>query len=234
VATIRIRGRNLRRLLLFLRKTDPTSNLLGALKVSQLFTHEVFPDPPRTAIAAFRAKQRLPATGSHKDLHAALLELLPTAEDDQVALPSSARATPRVAPDLRLVQSLLEYLGCSPGPVDGKLGPRTRAATAAFQRSQGGASTGAADAELLAALEAEAGRAFGRNRLADTRLVQQLLAVRGFAPGAIDGLVGPRTRAAVTAFLRAQGGPRTDAIDAGLLSALLAPHEIGAEPGTAV
>jgi hypothetical protein len=37
VVTIRIRGRNLRRLLLFLRKTDPTSNLLGALKVSQLF-----------------------------------------------------------------------------------------------------------------------------------------------------------------------------------------------------
>src|SRR6516165_945037 len=50
VAAIRIRGRNLRRLLLFLRKTDPTSNLLGALKVSQLFTHEVFPDPPKLSL----------------------------------------------------------------------------------------------------------------------------------------------------------------------------------------
>ena len=44
------RGRNLRRLLLFLRKTDPTSNLLGALKVSQLFTHEVFPDPSKLSL----------------------------------------------------------------------------------------------------------------------------------------------------------------------------------------
>ena len=48
--TIRIGGRNLRRLLLFLRKTDPTSNLLGALKVSQLFTHEVFPDPSKLSL----------------------------------------------------------------------------------------------------------------------------------------------------------------------------------------
>ena len=31
VVMIRIRGAQLRRLLLFLRKTDPTSNLLGAL-----------------------------------------------------------------------------------------------------------------------------------------------------------------------------------------------------------
>ena len=35
---------------LFFRKTDPTSNLLGALKVSQLFTHEVFPDPPKLGL----------------------------------------------------------------------------------------------------------------------------------------------------------------------------------------
>jgi len=37
VVTIRIRGRNLRRLLLFLRKTDPTSNLLGAQGQSTLY-----------------------------------------------------------------------------------------------------------------------------------------------------------------------------------------------------
>jgi N-acetylmuramidase/Putative peptidoglycan binding domain len=35
----------------------------------------------RAAIAAFRTKHRLPATGDHKDLQAALLEILPPAED---------------------------------------------------------------------------------------------------------------------------------------------------------
>ena len=56
VVTIRIRGRNLRRLLLFLRKTDPTSNLLGALKVSQLFTHRVSPIRQSSASAAVPSK----------------------------------------------------------------------------------------------------------------------------------------------------------------------------------
>jgi peptidoglycan hydrolase-like protein with peptidoglycan-binding domain len=175
----------------------------------------------RTAIAAFTAKHRLPATGDHKDLLAALLETLPPAADDQVALPSSAGATPRAAPDLRVIQSLLEYLGWSPGPVDGKPGPRTRNAIAGFQRSCGVVPTGLVDAGLLAALEADTRRGFGRNRIADTRLVQQLLASKGFGPGAIDGLVGPRTGAAIAAFLQTQGASPTHAIDAGLLGALL-------------
>ena len=178
----------------------------------------------RTAIAAFRAKHSLPAIGDHKDLHAALLELLPPAEHEQVTLPTSAPATPRATPDLRLIQSLLEYLGCGPGPVDGRPGPRTRNAIADFQRSRGVAATGEADAALLAALAAEATRSLGRNRRADTRLVQQLLALRGFDPGDIDGLVGPRTGAAITAFVRAQGGSATDAIGEGLLAALLSPE----------
>jgi len=38
----------------------------------------------RAAIAAFRAKYRLPATGDYKALHAALLETLPSAEEDGV------------------------------------------------------------------------------------------------------------------------------------------------------
>jgi peptidoglycan hydrolase-like protein with peptidoglycan-binding domain len=176
----------------------------------------------RTAIAAFTAKHRLPATGDHKDLLAALLETLPPAADDQIALPSSAGATPCAAPDLRVIQSLLEFLGWSPGPVDGKPGPRTRNATAGFQRSLRLAPTGEADAGLLAALETGARRGFGSNRTADTRLAQQLLAVRGFDPGNIDGLVGPRTRAAITAFAQAKGVSPTHAIDAALLGALLA------------
>src|SRR5215469_18302526 len=122
----------------------------------------------RTAITAFTTKHKLAGTSDLKDLRAALLETLPPA------------AAPHAGPDLRIVQSLLEYLGWSPGPVDGKPGPRTRHAIGGFQRSCGTAATGEVDAGLLAALEETTRRGFGRNRSADTRLVQQLLAIRGF------------------------------------------------------
>jgi peptidoglycan hydrolase-like protein with peptidoglycan-binding domain len=174
------------------------------------------------AITAFTTKNRLPTTAAHEDLHAALLELLPPAADDQGVRSSSAPATLRAAPDLRVVQSLLEYLGWSPGPVDGKSGPRTRNAISGFQRSQGAVAIGEADAGLLAALDADTRRGFGRNRIADIRLVQQLLAIRGFDTGGIDGLVGPRTRAALAAFTRADHGSAPDAADARVLDALLA------------
>lgn len=182
----------------------------------------------RAAITAFRTKHRLPATEDHKDLRAALLELLTPAESDQGAPLAPAPTTPGTAPDLRLVQSLLEYLGCNPGPVDGRAGPQTRNAIAEFQRSHGAIAISEADAGLLAALRAEATRSFGRNRVADTRLVQRLLVIRGFNPGDIDGLMGSRTRAAITALVQAQGASPTGAVDARLLDALLAPDN-GAE-----
>jgi peptidoglycan hydrolase-like protein with peptidoglycan-binding domain len=82
--------------------------------------------------------------------------------------------------------------------------------------------TGEADAGLLAALKADARRGFGHNRIADTRLVQQMLGLRGFDTGGVDGLVGPRTKAAIMAFGQAQGSSPTDTVDATLLEALLA------------
>jgi peptidoglycan hydrolase-like protein with peptidoglycan-binding domain len=82
--------------------------------------------------------------------------------------------------------------------------------------------SGEVDAGLLAALEAEAKRAFGHNRTADTRLVQQMLGIRGFDTGGVDGLVGPRTKAAIMAFEQAQGSSPADTVDATLLDALLA------------
>jgi peptidoglycan hydrolase-like protein with peptidoglycan-binding domain len=173
----------------------------------------------RTAIAAFTTKHGLSVTDDHKDLRAALLEMLPPAADEQGA--RSAPERPRAAADLRLVQSLLAYLGWNPGPVDGKPGPRTRHAIANFQRSCGAVVTIEVDAGLLAALAAETRDRFGRNRIADTRLVQQLLAARGFDPGEIDGLVGPKTKAAITAFMQAQEGSLSQTVDAELLDTLL-------------
>jgi peptidoglycan hydrolase-like protein with peptidoglycan-binding domain len=186
----------------------------------------------RAAITAFRTKHRLPASRDHKDLRATLLEMLPPAADDQSVRISATPAPARATPDLRLVQSLLEYLDWSPGRVDGRPGPRTRSAIAGFQRSRGAAATGEADVGLLTALAAEAKQRFGRNRIADARVVQRLLAIRGFDPGKIDGRVGPGTRAAISAFVLAQRGSPTKAVDAGLLGALLASDGNASEPGT--
>jgi peptidoglycan hydrolase-like protein with peptidoglycan-binding domain len=177
----------------------------------------------RTAIAAFTAKHKLPAmSADHPDLHAALREKLPRAPGDWNALAPPAPATRLAIPDLRLVQSLLAFLGHRPGPVDGKPGPRTRSAIRDFQGSRGVGPTGEVDAGLLAALEAETKRTFGHNRNADTRLVQQILDMRGFDTGAIDGLVGPKTRAAIAVFQQGQGTAPAGVIDAALLDALLA------------
>jgi peptidoglycan hydrolase-like protein with peptidoglycan-binding domain len=178
----------------------------------------------RAAIAAFATKHQLPATPeNYSDLHAALRDRLPPVPDDRDAVSSSAPAPSPSLPDLRVVQSLLAFLEYDPGPVDGKPGPRTRTAVMEFQRSLGAEATGEADAGLLAALKADAMRAFGLNQIANVRLVQQILVAKGFDTGGIDGLVGPRTKAAITAFQRAQqGAPSADVMDATLLGALLA------------
>ncbi|MBV8738202.1 MAG: DUF3380 domain-containing protein [Alphaproteobacteria bacterium] len=186
----------------------------------------------RAAITACTTKHRLPATGDHKDLRSALLEMLPAATEPQGALASPAPERPGAAPDLRLVQSLLEYLDWNPGPVDGRPGPRTRNAIERFQHSRDAAATGEADAGLLTALAGEAKRRFGCDSFADTRLVQRLLAIKGFRPGDIDGQVGPRTRAAITAFAGSQGRSHIETIDAGLLGFLLASD--GAQSGAPV
>jgi hypothetical protein len=50
--------------------------------------------------------------------------------------------------DLRSVQVALVYLGFSPGPIDGIMGPRTAAAIMAFQRKRKLKATGRLDAQM--------------------------------------------------------------------------------------
>jgi peptidoglycan hydrolase-like protein with peptidoglycan-binding domain len=205
---------------------------LGARAVQLLLTYHGF-NPgkidgivgglTRAAITAFTTKHQLSAmSADHPDLHAALREKLPPPPADGNALAPATPVTPSAIPDLRLVQCLLAFLGHRPGPLDGKPGPRTRGAIRDFQGSRGVAPTGELDAGLLAALEAETKRTFGHNRIADTRLVQQILGMRGFDTGAIDGLVGPKTRAAIAVFQQAQGRAPAGVVDPALLDALLA------------
>jgi peptidoglycan hydrolase-like protein with peptidoglycan-binding domain len=52
----------------------------------------------------------------------------------------------------RAIQRRLAELGYKPGPVDGLVGPRTRAAIRAFERDHGLAETGQASPEVIAEL----------------------------------------------------------------------------------
>ncbi len=202
---------------------------LNARAVQLLLTYHGF-DPgkidgivgarTRAAIGAFASKHAVTAPEDHKELHSVLLEVLPpAAKEDATAAPAMQAGS--AAPDLRLVQSLLEFLECRPGPVDGEPGPQTRRAVAEFQRSRGAAATGQTDAGLIFALVTEAKRRFGSNSTADTRLIQRLLVIRGFDPKIVDGRMGPLTRAAVGAFLRSRGVLPTTVPDARLLDDLL-------------
>jgi peptidoglycan hydrolase-like protein with peptidoglycan-binding domain len=185
-------------------------------------------DKTNAAIAAFAARHSLPALpAGHGDLHAALRERLPPLEEKQ---PQDApSATPRAAAaDLQVVQLLLSFLGHDPGPSDGKPGPRTQSAIADFLRSQGESPSGAAGAVLLDALKAEAMREFGKNQIRDTRLVQQVLNVKGFDAGAADGLLGPRTKKAIIAFQEKQEMPMTGGINKALACELLLGGRISA------
>ena len=67
-------------------------------------------------------------------------------------LPRQSVAGSSVAPNVREVQRALREAGFDPGPVDGILGPATRAALRRFQSAKGLASTGEIDRATAAAL----------------------------------------------------------------------------------
>jgi peptidoglycan hydrolase-like protein with peptidoglycan-binding domain len=54
--------------------------------------------------------------------------------------------------EIRFGQAALFYLGFNPGPIDGFVGPRTRAALIAFQRKRSLPVTGRMDERMLDAL----------------------------------------------------------------------------------
>ncbi len=54
----------------------------------------------------------------------------------------------------------------------------------------------------------------------EVRRAQELLAQQGYDPGPIDGLYGPRTKAAVEQFEQARGLPVTGTVSTGLLERL--------------
>jgi peptidoglycan hydrolase-like protein with peptidoglycan-binding domain len=138
-------------------------------------------------------------------------------------------AVEEMAPELRLAfvrgiqEELIERCFLT-GVADGAAGPKTRTAILEYQRVAGLAQTGSASKDLLDHLKFAQPRVAGPAQalpyppLELVRSVQAELARRGYYAGAVDGKLGPATRAAVRAFQQDAGLPPTGTIDERLLS----------------
>lgn len=113
------------------------------------------------------------------------------------------------------LQTLLLSAGFNPGPIDGIFGPKTEAAVLAFQGSKNLVQDGIVGPLTWTALGANCTTSpppppsvCPTLRLGSTgatvKRLQGLLTTSGFSPGAIDGIFGPKTQAAVIAFQRSK------------------------------
>ncbi len=167
-------------------------------------------------------------------------------EVELIQLAQSADQLPRPMRRALIVgiQEELNNRGYDAGPVDGIAGARTRTAIRSYQRDAGLPVDGVPSKELLDHLKfaRSAGNApttAGRGTLQESPRrgaatsagsevrdlvlsVQRELQVRGYYDGALDGIAGPNTRAAVRAFQRDAGFPVTGEVDERLLAELRA------------
>jgi peptidoglycan hydrolase-like protein with peptidoglycan-binding domain len=131
---------------------------------------------------------------------------------------------------VRSLQARLAAKGFSPGRVDGRFGPLTRAAVQRFQRADGLAVDGIVGPHTRHGLAAGgllpgAGAIDPQGSSAVKRL-QRRLERSGFSPGPVDGRYGPRTAAAVKRLQHARHLAATGIASAATLNALVGhkPH----------
>lgn len=150
-----------------------------------------------------------------------------------------------------LIQQKLQQAGVHAGQTDGIWGPDSQAALERFQQTRNlqvtgqlnqatAATLGVAPAELLAARPAQPPAAASSGvampevvSQAAVRNVQQRLRSLGFYRGAIDGLWGPGTQAAIERFQQGRGLQSSGQVNPATLQALgldpnnpAAPHRL--------
>ena len=149
------------------------------------------------AIKRYQADASLTADGRVTD---ALLAQLRSGRSDPAA---DYRA------QVKSVQAALNARGYDPGPADGALGPRTRAAIRAYQSENGLTPTGEVDAALLASLEiATATPGTPSTGGANATLIAAIegeLVRRNYAAGVVDGVMDAQARTAISLYQRDAG-----------------------------
>ena len=129
----------------------------------------------------------------------------------------------------RGLQKELRAHGYDTGPVDGRIGQRTRAAIRRYQADAGLPVDGIASTELLDHLKFALPKtyAFGQQVMGVALDVQRELARRNYYLGPHDGVAGPRTLRAVDEFLADARLPSASSINSQLLERIRqAPEEI--------
>jgi len=168
----------------------------------------------RLAIVAAQKAYNLTADGVAGNQTLAALE-----SDGNKAVVSST-STVKSA-EVANLQELLKKRGFYNASADGLMGPQTRLAILEAQKNYGLATDGIAGSQTIAALESGSSKVNIADKntttktTADTKnadasdksllALQDLLAKRGFYNGAIDGIKGSRTSAAIVAAQKAYG-----------------------------
>ena len=111
---------------------------------------------------------------------------------------------------VRRLQGRLSSIGDSPGPIDGRYGPRTERAVERFQSAHGLRVDGIAGPITQATLRTPAsvffpGAGYAGPGSSGVRGLQRQLRADGYSPGPIDGRYGPLTSNAVRRFQAAHG-----------------------------
>jgi peptidoglycan hydrolase-like protein with peptidoglycan-binding domain/DNA invertase Pin-like site-specific DNA recombinase len=132
--------------------------------------------------------------------------------NDPLLATGAGYAQPDGSTQVKALQRRLRTLGLRPGRVDGLFGPRTEAAVERFQLALGLRVDGIVGPRTRLALSRASGSMVGRGAGYDgaggstrVRRLQLRLRELGLEPGPVDGLYGPRTKAAVERFQRASG-----------------------------
>ena len=132
-------------------------------------------------------------------------------------------------PNVAALQVALIERGLYHGPVDGAIGPQTKAAVRGLQEGARLAADGVAGPQTRAALGPRGGPALGSRAMSfgmsgwDVAALQFLLAWHGFPSGDFDGIFGFRTEAALLRFQRWAGLPPAGRAASQTLAALRRP-----------
>lgn len=178
----------------------------------------VYGQDTEEAVRAFQRDEGLTPTGI---VDAQTLEALK--EDPGSEAPAQELAQGARGDEVRHLQKELQQAGYLAGSADGVYGSQTTAAVRSFQKDRGLSVTGRVDRKTWNALEKDGEDTSvlqQGSRGTQVALLQNLLTLHGFPPGAMDGVYGSRTVDSVKEFQRFLGMEPTGRADAALWTEL--------------